>query len=581
MRKYSLEFSIGLIFAALVVGLTWSALAEFVSFLPYILMGVCAAGLVVFMIPWGGNEGGEGEEGAREAYAPKYFAQALLSSLVGVAIIITAAALLNRDRFSKTFDVTDRKVNSLSPETEKFLGSLENEVAVYCIPSANPAERYCEENGYLRSIYAEKTEKIQHGAVDLRDMETMAQVQPAGYSRLVLMSKDNRSEIVGEITESKLTNGLINLVKSKKTIYFLVGNGEPPISFEGQKNYANQVEVLKSRAYEVKEHNLADGPLPEDARLVVAGSATVAYNSVVENELRRLLARGGRLLLTLNPYRSVGMTKFFNDLGIELSPTLLVSNRGATSLGAQLAQLAPMRPPVVIGEFSQSSPITSVMSARDIALADGARPFSFKEVTDDGLKVKHTKLASAFHAAPVTLTDEQRNALQLNGPLGVDPDPGFDPKKTWEVAVQTVIENPERLAEGLPQSPVAMAGDGKTDLQVDGESSKAEDGASEAADGGEAGTTEESKKTAEVVVLGFELAGQYERAAPANAQILPLTVAHLHRDQELISIPTKDFAPKQFALDRNPGAYLFLFAGLLPVAMALTGFYVWMRRRSA
>lgn len=579
MRKYSLEFSIGLIFAALVVGLLFTTLAEIAGFLPYVLMGACLAGLVFFMVPWSGQNAEEGE-GSREKYAPKYFAQALLTSLVGVAIIIAAAAMLNRERFSTTIDVTQRKVNSLSEETTKFLSSLKDDVAVYCIPSANPAERYCEENAYLRGLYAEKASKLQHGAVDLRDMATMAQVQPAGYSRLVLMSKENRSEIVGEITESKLTNGLINLVKSKKTIYFLTGNGEPPVSFEGQKNYANQVEVLKSRAYEVKEHNLADGPLPEDARLVIAGSASVAYNSIVENELRRLLARGGRLFLTLNPYRSIGMSKFFSDLGIELNSTLLVNNRGATSLGAQLAQLAPMRPPVVVGEFSQSSPITSVLGPRDIALADGAWPFTFKDVTDDTFKVKHTQLASAFHAAPVTLTEEQRNNLQLNGPLGVDPDPGFDPKATFTVAVQAVIEHPERLAEGLPQATVALAGDKAPDLDVDG-ADKNKDEAT--ADGKEAAADSAEKKetTAEVVLLGFELAGQYERAAPANAQILPLAVAHLHRDEELISIPTKDFAPRQFQLDKNPGAYLFLFAGMLPVAMALAGFYVWMRRRAA
>lgn len=578
MRKYSLEFSICLIFAALVVGLLFTTLAEVAGFLPYVLMGLCLAGLVFFMVPWS-SEDKEETGGSREKYAPKYFAQALLTSLVGVAIIIAAAAMLNRDRFSTTIDVTQRKVNSLSEETTKFLSSLENDVAVYCIPSANPVERYCEENAYLRGLYAEKAPKLQHGAIDLRDMATMAQVQPAGYSRLVLMSQENRSEIVGEITESKLTNGLINLVKSKKTIYFLTGNGEPPISFEGQKNYANQVEVLKSRAYEVKEHNLTDGPLPEDARLVIAGSGTVAYNSIVENELRRLLARGGRLLLTVNPYRSIGMSKLFSDLGIELSSTLLVNNRGATSLGAQLAQLAPMRPPVVVGEFSQSSPITNVLGPRDIALADGAWPLTFTDVSDDSFKVKHTQLATAFHAAPVTLTEEQRNNLQLNGPLGIDPDPGFDPKGTFTVAVQSVIENPERLAEGLPQATVALAGDNSADLEVEVDQSNAESAGNEASE--TEGSAEKKETTAEVVLLGFELAGQYERAAPANAQILPLAVAHLHRDEELISIPTKDFAPKQFQLDRNPGAYLFLFAGMLPVAMALAGFYVWIRRRAA
>ena len=580
MRKYSLEFSIVLIFASLVVAFLWSTLTGVAPFLPYVLIGVCVAGLVFFMIPSSspGTEGSD-NEGVRERYAPKYFAQTLLSSVVGVAIIVGAAALLNRERFSKTFDVTQRKTNSLSSETDKFLGSLTEDVAIYCVPSVDPRERYCEENAYLRALYAERSPKIQHTAVDLRDMATLGQVQPAGYSRLVFVSKQNRSEVTGEITESKITNALINLVKSKKTVYFLVGNGEPPTGFEGKKNYANQVEVLKSRAYDVKEVNLNDGPLPADAKVLIAGSAEVAYNQIVENELRRFLGTGGRLLLTLNPYRSPGASKLLADLGVELNPVLLINNRGATSLGKQLEQLAPMRPPIVVGDFSQSSPITSVLGARDVALADGGRPFVVKDVTGGGIKTKHTIIASAFHAAPVTLTDEQRNALQLNGALNVDPDAGFDPKKTWPIGVQIEIENPAPLAEGLPKAAVAMNGKSGSgaELGKDGEAAKPKED-------GQANTDakdKEAKKTAEVVLLGFELAGPYERAAPANGQILPLAVSHLYRDEDLISVPTKDFAPRQFKLDRNPGAYLFLFAGLLPVSTALAGFYIWMRRRSA
>lgn len=586
MRKYSLEFSIVLIFASLVVAFLWSTLTGVAPFLPYVLIGVCLAGLVFFMIPSTvfAADGTE-QDGVRERYAPKYFAQTLLSSVVGVGIIVGAAAVLNRERFSKTFDVTQRKTNSLSPETDKFLAALTDEVAIYCVPSVDPRERYCEENAYLRALYAERSPKIQHTAVDLRDMATLGQVQPAGYSRLVFVSKQNRSEVTGEITESKITNALINLVKSKKTVYFLVGNGEPPTGFEGKKNYANQVEVLKSRAYDVKEVNLNDGPLPAEAKVLIAGSAEVAYNQIVENELRRFLAAGGRLLLTLNPYRSPGMSKLLADLGVELNPVLLINNRGATSLGAQLQQLAPMRPPIVVGDFSQSSPITSVLGARDVALADGGRPFVVKDVTEGGIKTKHTVIASAFHAAPVTLTDEQRNALQLSGALNVDPDAGFDPKKTWPIGVQIEIENPAPLAEGLPKAAVAMNAKSGTgaDLGKESKPAPAEAAKTEgnAADGKYESKEKEAKKAAEVVLLGFELAGPYERAAPANGQILPLAVSHLYRDEDLISIPTKDFAPRQFKLDKNPGAYLFLFAGLLPVSTALAGFYIWMRRRSA
>ena len=127
----------------------------------------------------------------------------------------------------------------------------------------------------------------------------------------------------------------------------------------------------------------------------------------------------------------------------------------------------------------------------------------------------------------------------------------------------------KRLCEGLPAATVAMGEGGAL-----GETKKDGDKAADAA-------TDSSSQTAELVVLGFDVAGRYEGAAPANAQILPLAVAHLYRDKELVSTPTKDFAPKAFNLEKNPGSFLFLFSGFLPIATLLTGFYIWMRRRSA
>lgn len=564
MRKYKLEIAIGVIFAGLLVALLWSNLAGLFAPLPFILTAVCVLGLTAAVVPWP-TKAGEAQELGGERYAPKYFGQAILASVVGIAVIVGLAALLNRERFSKTFDLTERKVNSLSEETEKFLPSIEKEIDVVCVPSMNPQDRYCEDSAQMRRLYAEKSPKLRMGTLDLADEAQVRAVKPSGYGRLVLVSADNRSEVVGKITESKLTNGLINLIKTKKTVYFLVGSGEPSTGMDGgQRSYAQMAELLKNRAYDVKEHNITAGDLPADATLVVAGSATVPYGPVVENMLRRVLARGGRVFLTINPYRDPGMPRLFEDVGVKLEETLLVNNRGATPLGAQLAQLDPMRPPMVIGEFSRESPITSVFTPRDIALADGARPLSYitKDGGEGGLTLRHTVLMSGFHAAPVTVSYEERNKLSLDGPLNVTLPTDYDPKQTFTVGIGVEIENPKKLAEGLPAATVAMGEGGS----LGDDATKKDDAAA---------------SSAELVVLGFDLAGRYEGAAPANAQILPLSVAHLYRDKELVSIPTKDFAPKAFNLEKNPGSYLFLFSGFLPIATLLTGFYIWMRRRSA
>ena len=548
MKKYRLEIAIGLIFFTLLVGLLWGNLENRFVWLPYALLSVGVLGILGVVIPWPErDENGTLKSEPGERYAPRYFGQSLLASVVGISLLVGLATLLNRERFSRSFDLTKNKINSLSEETITFLGGINENVSIFCIPSLDARENYCAENLYLREFYSQKSSKIKHMTVNLGDMATLQKVAPAGYSRLVLLTDGNkRSEITGQITESKLTNGLVNLIKTKKVVYFLVGSGEPATGVEGERSYAVATEILKNRAYEVKEHAITDGPLPADAQMLVVGSAEVAYSAVVEGLLRSFLARGGRLILTVNPFRPLGLHKLMGDLGLSLGEQTLVGNGGATQLGAQLAQLDPMRPPLVLSEFSRETPMTNVFSARDVALAEGAREIHFNEPKGiPGLKIKATKLVSAQDAAPVTLTDEQRVKIPATGAHNLKPDAGYEPRKKWNVGYLLEVEGASLL--GSPGAAGAKASESKT----------------------------------QIVVWGFPLAGKYDRVAPANAQILPLAVSHLYQDKDLVSIPNKDFAPRQFKTERNPGGYLFLFAGLLPLATALTGFYIGLRRRAA
>jgi ABC-type uncharacterized transport system involved in gliding motility auxiliary subunit len=567
MKKYRLELSIGLIFALLLVVFLWTNLSALLPQLPWGLAAVFVVALISVVAPWPERDAqGRVISSPSERYAPKEFGLAVLWSVVGIAIIVGLAALLNRERFSHTFDLTERKVNSLSTETVNVLKDLKTEIQIFCIPSQDPRERYCDENAQLRRLYSEQSSKIQHAALSLADRAALQQVRPTGFSRLVLLTKDNnRNEVTGSVTESKLTNAILSLTKSKRTVYFLTGNGEHATAMEGNRNYYAVAEILRNRAYEVVPHKFTE-ELPTDAQIVVAGPAKGPYTAIVENMLRRFLARGGRLILVLNPHRDPGMPKLFADLGVRLDSSLLISNQGATPFGTQLAQLDPLRPPIAVGEFSRSSEITKVFGANDIGLADGARSMTFAAPAGDAntLKLKGTTLMSAMHAAPVTLTEEQRNRLPLEGDLRLAPNAGFDPNKTYPVALDIEIEAPAKLAEGVPSATLA-----------------AKDGAGQLPSA--AGDNKDANKdnvTSEVVILGFDTVA-FERVLPTTSNLIPLAVAHLYKEKDLISIPTKDFAPKRFRMERNPGQYVLLFAFILPLVTALSGLYIFVRRRSA
>lgn len=533
MKKYKLEFSLAAIFVIFIILLLWQTLFVIAAALPIILVVICALFIIVLLMPHNNKN-----KQHHEAYAPKYFAQSVLSSVVGIAVIICAAVVLNKDNFSKNIDFTTNKVNSLSGESVKFLASLTKQVQIICVPSPNPVDNYCDNSTDLINLYVRNSKNIINiGVLNLANKLLLEKVQPSGFSRLVLMTNDNKSELEGKITENKLTNALVNLVKFKKVVYFLAGNGEPSLTVsDSDRNYADVVSSLQSKAYEVKEWNVKQGDLPATARVLVAGDNSISYNQDVETMLMKFIARGGKILLIVNPYHEQGLKNFYSSLHLKLDDILLTLNVH-TPLGQQIAKQNLVRPPVIISNFNAVSPITKVVAqvygAQAVMPVDGGRPIDILNDVASTNKTHATVLMSAYSAAPITLTAEQRNKIDLKHPFTLTPDKNFDANKAWPMAVDVVLE-------------------GKT-----------------------------PQNSSEVVVYGFSLVNPYSKSVPVSEELIPLTVAHLYQDQELVSIPPRDMGPKQFNLSRNPGAWLPLFAGFLPVVTALIGFLIWMRRRTA
>lgn len=496
------------------------------------------------------NKFGWRSKGGKEAYAPKAILQAIVSSIVAIAIILGCAVLLNRDHFSKTFDLTTNKINSLSEESTKFLATLNKEVKVICVPSPSPTDTYCESNADLIQLYSRHSKYIQdEGGLNLSDQEAVEKLSPDGFGRIILLTDNNKSEVEGALTESRFTSALMNIVRAKKVVYFLTGSGEPtPSTNDSGRTYANVVQALRNKSYDVKEWNLKQGELPADAKLVVAGDNIVPYSKEVDTMMLRFLARGGRLLLVSNPYREQGLPELYRALRLKPADILLMLNPD-TPLGRQVAKQNLARPPVVISDFNPASPITRVVSQvfgeQAVMLVDGGRPFAV--IPDGGIpgvKAEHTALMASTGVVPVTLTPEQRNKLDLSRPLNLKADTDYDKTKKWAMAVDVKVDNASKMVAGVTPP-------------------------------------EKVKDQSEVVMFGFSLVNEYSKEASITEELIPLTIAHLYQDEELLTIPPREFSPKQFNLSRNPMAWLPFFAAFLPFATAVAGFAIWMRRRSA
>jgi len=545
MKKYKLSLTLGTVFLSFLILLMHEMLSVYWKYLPIVMFSALI--VLTLGLLWDGKRT---KQSTHEAYAPKHFAQLASFLLVTIAITVMCTVILHKPHFSKTFDLTTNHINSLSPETETFLKSLETDVQVICIPGQNLTDTYCDSSLEIVKLYEKQNNHIINlGTLDLTDRNLLARIQPSGFSRLILMSETNKSEISGDITESKFTNALINLIKFKKTVYFLTGHGEPSLTDStSDRNYIDVSNQLESKAYTVEALNLQHSTIPEDARMIVAGDNTITYDLHTESQLIDFVATGGRLILIANPYREQGLHKMYALLNLKPDNVLLVLDK-KTAIGRQIAKQNLLRPPVIMSDFSVDSPITSPIAltyGADASIPiDGARPFTPLDSETARIKTDTEVLMSAVQAVPVTLTEAERNKINLDAPSMLIPDKNVSEDAIWPIGFDIQISNASHLSHEIKDSE----------------------------------NPEDDKS--EVVVYGFSLVNEYSQSVRVTEELLTLTVAKLYEDKDVLNIPARDFVPKQFNLSRNPGAWVLLFAGVLPVATALIGVFIWFRRRNA
>lgn len=172
--------------------------------------------------------------------------QAGTRALVQVLLVLGAVLLLNvvvRDKLAdKQLDLSKGQVNSLAPQTETIVKSLDKPVKVTIWSANSPSEnqaafdmlqRYRALNGKLTLF--------NYAAVDHPALAAQQKVTQAGS---VVFEADGRpSQLTTDLTEQGFDTALLRLSTGKAPrAYFLTGHGEPDIATQSQ--LGNSVTVL-------------------------------------------------------------------------------------------------------------------------------------------------------------------------------------------------------------------------------------------------------------------------------------------------------------------------------------------------
>ena len=230
----------------------------------------------------------------------RYGSNAFIMSIAFIGILIVGNVLAYKNPVTIA-DLTEDKVNTLTPELSAALGSLPEKITATGFFSQNSSTESADQ--LLSNIKANSKGKFDYQFINPdRDPQAARNAGVTGDGKILLQMGD-RKEIAAFASETEILKAMLRLINpDSSAIYFLAGHGERDIEQGGEASMTRAKETLESKNYSVKSLNLVvENQIPEDASVIVIAGP---LKPVSENEVKLLnvyLANGGSLIVMEDP----------------------------------------------------------------------------------------------------------------------------------------------------------------------------------------------------------------------------------------------------------------------------------------
>jgi ABC-type uncharacterized transport system involved in gliding motility auxiliary subunit len=232
----------------------------------------------------------------------RYGANAAVYSIgfVGLLVAINYILALHHRRF----DLTAERVFSLSPQSVKVVGMLNQPLKLYGFfqggrdPQAEA----------LYESYTYTSPKITFQLIDPEKNPEIATRYNVTRMPTTHIQYRDQGTNVSENTEQAITNGIIKVTStSTKGACFLQGHGEPSIDdMDNAGSFGRAAQALAGENYEVKPVMLMTTPkVPSNCVVVIVAGPTKPLFPAEIDAIDGFLKNGGRVLIMLRPEQAV------------------------------------------------------------------------------------------------------------------------------------------------------------------------------------------------------------------------------------------------------------------------------------
>ena len=221
----------------------------------------------------------------------------LTIAFLGILVVVNSLGYT----YTKRWDLTADKENTLSPETLDVLDSLTEPVKAVgyftVARSSATAESLLDQYAY------NSNDMLTYEFID-PDREP-AQAQEAGITAdgMIVFTMGENKQLVTVATETEFTSALIRLKNpGGLNIYFLTGHGEFSIEGSGDNSMTRLVSELETKNYTVAGLNLmAESVIPEDAKVLVIPGPMQPISETEVELIDAYLKNGGTLIVMEEP----------------------------------------------------------------------------------------------------------------------------------------------------------------------------------------------------------------------------------------------------------------------------------------
>jgi len=460
----------------------------------------------------------------------QYGGFAALAALAAVLLAITVNLLV--EQIPLRLDLTQKKIFSLSEETQKLLASLDREIRIYHVlktESEDPqvrevlrrygaaADRLVIETvdpelnpGWAKQFESDET-ALREGTLVVSAGKRFKVITRMDMYNLSYSDSGAPPTIQSLALEQRITSAIQYVLSPRNTtVYTLQGHGEESLaSLRLQR-------ILENLNYDVKELNLLTlREVPAEVDVLAILNPT---NDLSNPDLEKLLAymdRGGRLLVATDPMEFPNLSELLKAYGIAIRPLLVVESLDTSFTGNPFMLL----PALELHEITKS------LRSNDMAVL-----FPFAQAIErTELKKKNIRHERLVFSTRDSYGKSAFGNLASLEKLRTDPEGPF----TLAVAVT----DPE--GEGRPQ------------------------------------------ETRLVAIGSYRFFTQpFFTTTPGNSELFVNSINWLANREEALIIQPKDLVRFPLVMsNREKTLWALLVVFLMPLAAFTSGFLVWIKRR--